>query len=260
MTAKEVFEILLDGAISRLEDTCDGLIAGDMNKQINKIATCFKLTVDIIKKAKDSDIDMIITHEPTFACGDSVNECYEIDVLKMKLIEDSGITVYRFHDHAHHRAMDYIHEGFIKAIDLKIKRKYERESLGVCRYELDEVLTTRQLGLHIKEKLGVECVRVVGKDDYPLKTVCLGLGSVGIAQINTLFNPGCDLFITGEIGEVCVDQYVKDACNFGANKSVLLLGHYSSEYAGMRLISEELNKNIAPSVFFEGGEVYHEIC
>lgn len=259
MTAKEIFEFLLNGAIKQLENTCDGLISGDDNKIVSKIGTCFKLTASLIEEAKKADIDMIITHEPTFSCGDTVNEKYKIDVLKKKLLDDSKITVYRFHDHAHHRPFDYIHDGFIKALDLKIKHTFERESLGVCRYELAEDLTTRELGLRIKEKLGVKCVRIVGKDDYPLKTICLGLGWVGLPQINVLFDPGCDLFITGELGEVCDDEYVRDACYFGENKSVLVLGHYSSEYAGMRLLAEELNKKIAPSVFLEGSEVYHSL-
>ena len=261
MKAKEVFEFLLEGIISEFENTCDGLISGDENKLVEKIGTCFKLTAELIEKAVDAGVDMIITHEPTFVRGDiSVEEtCYGFDLLKKKMLDDSGITVYRYHDYAHHREDDYIHRGFIKALGLKIKHKYPRESLGVCRYELDEVLTTRELGVRVRENLGVECVRVVGKDDYPLKCICLGLGSVGMAQINKLFDPGCDLFVAGEVGEVCVDQYVRDACYFGENKSLMIIGHYGSEYAGMRLLAEELNEKLAPCVFLEGGEVYHHI-
>ena len=259
MKAKDIFQTLMDEAILKNEDTCDGLIAGDENKTVNKIGTCFKLTAELIERAAKADVDMIITHEPTFARGNMADDADRIDVLKRKMLIDSRITVYRFHDYAHNSEPDYIHDGFIKTVDLKIKRKFDRESLGVCRYELDEDLTTRELAIRIREKLGVEFVRIVGKDDYPLKTVCLGLGEVGLTQINTLFDPGCDLFITGELGEVCVDEYVRDACYFGENKSVLVLGHYSSEYAGMRLLAEILNEKIAPTVFLDSGEVYHGI-
>ena len=54
-------------------------------------------------------------------------------------------------------------------------------------------------------------------------------------------------------------EYVRDACFFGENKSVLMLGHYSSEYAGMRYLAERLNETTVPTVFLEGGEVYHGI-
>lgn len=259
MTAKELYESLLVGAISEWENTCDGLIAGDCEKEVTKAATCFKLTAELIDRAARDGIDMIITHEPTFAQGDKSAEFFGIDKLKHELLLKSGLTVYRFHDHAHHRENDYIHAGFIRDIGLKIKKKYPIESLGMRRYELDEELTTRELARRIRDRLGVEFVRIVGRDDYPLQTVCLGLGGVGFAQINKLFDPGCDLFITGEVGEVCVDEYVRDACWFGENKSVIVLGHYSSEYAGMRLLAEELSRRGIDTVFLEGLEVYHGI-
>lgn len=259
MKAKEIFQILLNGANTIREQTCDGLIAGDENKTVHKIATCFKLTAEVLDKAMESNVDMIITHEPTFSQSDDRQFANEIDLKKWEMLDSSGIVLYRFHDHAHDTEPDYIHAGFIKAIDLKIKHKYERESLGICRYELAESVTTRELAVRIKEKLGVEFVRIVGMADEAVKTVCLGLGSVGYNQIEKLINPGCDLFITGEVGEVCIDEFIRDACYFGEKKSILVLGHYSSEYAGMRLLAETMNEKILPTVFLEGGEVYYGI-
>ena len=259
MKAKEIFQNLIGESLEILENTCDCLIAGDENKEIKKIGVCFKLTCELIHSAKEQRIDMIITHEPTFARGDIREKASSVDIKKWNMLDESKIVLYRYHDYAHHRETDYIHAGFIKELNLKIKHRYPRESLGVCRYELDEEITTKQLAARIKQVLGVEFVRIVGKDDYPLKTVCLGLGSVGLAQIEKLFDPGCDLFITGEVGEVCIAQYVRDACFLGENKSLLILGHYSSEYSGMKLLAEELNDKYGDAVFLEGKEVYHGI-
>lgn len=260
MTAKEIYGKLLDAAISIFPCTCDGRIVGDENKEIHKVGTCFKLTAELIEVAQKEQIDMIIAHEPTFSRGDAVDEqSNEIDRLKMKMLVESRIALYRFHDHAHHTDPDYIHEGFIRTLDLKVKQSFPRESLGVCRYQLEEALTTRELALRIREKLGLDFVRIVGKDDYPLNTICLGLGSVGLEQIELLFHPGCDLFVTGELGEVCVDEFVRDACYFGKNKSILVLGHYGSEHAGMRFLAESMNESMVPTVFLDGGEVYHGI-
>lgn len=259
MKAKDIFSFLLSGAEELLSPTCDGLIAGDENKEVKKIGTCFKLTAELIQKAADGGVDMIITHEPTFLNGDNRENAVGYDICKWELLDKSGITLYRFHDHAHHRARDYIHEGFIRALDLKIKRRFQRESLGVCRYELDEDITVKQFAERIRGVLGVEFVRIVGKDDHLAKTVCLGLGGVGYAQLHKMFEPGADLFITGETGEVCVAEYIRDACFFGENKAVIILGHYSSEYAGMRLLAEELNETFGNTVFLDSKEVYHGI-
>ena len=32
--------------------------------------------------------------------------------------------------------------------------------------------------------------------------------------------------------------------------------HYGAEFAGMRLLAEDLNETVAPTVFLDGGEVY----
>lgn len=259
MKAKEIFQYLLNTSIDIFENTCDILISGDENKEVQKIGTCFKLTAEIIQSAIEQKIDLIFTHEPTFANGDMRRNLNSVDLKKAALLDESKITVYRYHDHAHHRNRDYIHAGFIDALNLKTKYKYPRESLGICRYELDEEITTKQLAMRVKQNLGVDLVRVVGKDDYPLKTICLGLGSVGLTQINYLFDPGCDLFITGEVGEVCEAECVRDACFFGENKSLLILGHYGSEHAGMKLLAAEMNHIFGNTVFLDGKEVFHGI-
>jgi putative NIF3 family GTP cyclohydrolase 1 type 2 len=259
MKAKAIFQILMDEAVQRRDPTCDGLIAGDENKTVRKAGVCFKLTAALIEQAAKEQIDMIIAHEPTFSTGDTVDESNPVDRMKNDLLHKSGITLYRFHDHAHTSEPDYIHAGFINALQLKIGKKHERASLGVCRYDLDEPLTTRELALRIHEKLGVSLIRIVGQDDYPLKTICLGLGAVGLQQIRLLVESDCDLFVTGEVAEVCTAETVRDACYFGLKKSLLILGHYSSEYIGMRLLADTLNQRIVPAVFLDSGEVYHGI-
>ena len=256
MKAKELYESLFEGVVSVMNPTCDGLIVGDENVEVIRVATCFKLTAELIDKAVEAGANVIITHEPTFACGDKSAEFFGIDKLRYDKLVGTGITLYRYHDHAHHREDDIIHAGFISALGLNVVKKYPIESLGVRRYEFAESLTPRTLAKLVREKLGVDCIRIVGDCDIELKNVCLGLGAVGMPQINRLFDPGSDIFVTGEVGEVIVDEYVRDACYFGKKRAVMVLGHYSSEYAGMRLLADKLNGRGIDSLFLEGGEVY----
>ena len=242
ITAKQIFERLLEQSIDRWEVTCDGLIAGDENKPVARIGTCFKLTAALIEEAKERKIDMIITHEPTFGGGDRRADAFGLDVAN-----------------AHHSMPDYIHAGFIDRLQLPIAKKYDNESLGISRYELLEPTTTRRLAERIKERMSNPLVRAVGNVDAPVKTVCLGLGSVGLKQFHYLIDPGCDLFITGEAGEVRICEYVRDACHFGYQKSVLLLGHFTSEYEGMRLLAEKLTANGFCAEYLHGGEVFFGI-
>ena len=256
MKAKEIFQYLLDNSLEVWEHTCDGLIAGDPNKNVNKVGTCFKLTAELIEKACKENIDMIITHEPTFSCGDNREDAQRIDRKKWELLDKSELVVYRFHDHAHNSDPDYIHAGFIKALELDIAHKKPNESLGICRYDLQQPLSVAHIAKLIEKNLKAEFVRIVGDANIPVKTLCLGLGSVGFAQINMLIEKDCDLFITGEVGEVCTLEYVRDACYFGEKKAVILFGHFSAEYAGMQLLAEHLDNALIPSVYLNSTEVY----
>ena len=259
MKAKEIFQYLLDQSVEVWEKTCDGLIAGDPEKEIKKIATCFKLTAELIENARKESVDMIITHEPTFASGDNRENSTRIDRKKWELLDKSGLVVYRFHDHAHNSDPDYIHAGFIKTLELDIAHQYPNESLGICRYDLAKAISVGQIAKMIEEKLGAEFVRVVGEKNMLIKTLCLGLGGVGFTQINMLVEQKCDLFITGEVGEVCTLEYVRDACYFGEKKAVILFGHFSAEYAGMRLLADHLDRVLLPTVYLHSGEVYSKI-
>ena len=259
MKAKELYESLFEGVVSVMDPTCDGLIEGDENAEIKKVGTCFKLTAPLIDRAVEEGINVIITHEPTYAHGDWVEEFQGIDKIKHDKLVASGITLYRYHDHAHHREVDIIHAGFISSLGLNIVKKYPMEGLGVRRYEFEEKLTPRTLAKLIREKLNIDCIRIVGDCDIELKTVYLGLGGVGLPQIDKLFNPGGDIFITGESNEVCVEECVRDACYYGEKRAIMLLGHYSSEYAGMKLLAEKLNQKRLTAVFLEGGEVYRSV-
>ena len=259
MKAKDVYKYLLDHSIDIWQHTCDGLITGDPEKEVKKVATCFKLTAKLIDRAAREKFDMIITHEPVFSSGDSREEAMPIDLEKWAMLDHSNITVYRFHDHAHNTAPDYIHQGFINALGLDISHKHQNESLGVCRYDLANPLTVRQIAHLTEEKLGAEFARVVGDPDTVVKTLCLGLGAVGMKQIKVLFDPGCDLFVTGEVPEVCVCEYVRDACFFGHQKAVIILGHCTSEYQGMNLLAQTLNKNLIHAEHLHGGEVYSKV-
>ena len=256
MTARQIFEKLLSESIEIWDITCDTLIAGDPDREVKRAATCFKLTAEVLDKAISMGVDMIITHEPTFANTDKREDAAFCDVKKWEILEKSGITVYRFHDHAHNTDPDYIHKGFIDALGLEISKKYPNESLGVARYELATKKSPKEIAKLIAERLGAGSVRIVGNTDEAVSCICLGLGSVGLKQINYLFDPGCDLFITGEVGEVKVCELIRDANYYGMKKSIILFGHYSAEYAGMRLLAEEIDRRTVPCTYMDCGEVY----
>ena len=259
MTANELYEYLKNKAANVREQTCDGVIVGDPDTRVTRVMTCFKLTSALVGQARERNIPVIICHEPIFSDGEDPAAVTGYDIRKRDLILNAGIAVIRFHDHAHESVPDYIHRGFIERMGLKIEKQFPRESLGVCRYALETPMTAGAVTALTKEKLGAEFPRLVGDADMPVRVVCLALGSIGLAQIRLLERPDCDMVITGEVGEVNVCSYVHDINYFGNRKSLLLLGHCTSEYSGMMMLADDLNRWGIPAEYMHCGEVYRGV-
>ncbi len=255
-TAKQIFQWLLSLAPQQWEQTCDKLVAGDENRSVERAAVCFKLTVPLIRQAMEKDIHMIVTHEPLFANGDDGEGTKDTDVQKWELLRSSGIAVYRFHDHAHLTEPDSIHAGFLNKLGLPVKKVYPNESFAVRRYKLGGSLTALELAKRIKGQLALDGVKLVGDPQTPAGIVCLGLGGMGQAQLDYLFRPGADILVVGEIGEVCAAEKVRDACQLGQQKALLILGHFGSEYAGMEMLAGKMNKELLPTEYLQSGEVF----
>ncbi|MBR5945414.1 MAG: Nif3-like dinuclear metal center hexameric protein, partial [Lachnospiraceae bacterium] len=72
MIVKELIEEIIEKSGSprfEYDKTCDHLMIGDPEMEVNGIVTTFMATVDVIRKAKELGANMIITHEPTWFTG-----------------------------------------------------------------------------------------------------------------------------------------------------------------------------------------------
>lgn len=256
MTANSIFELLLEG-IERLSPTSDGLISGDGEREVSRIAVCHKLTFEMLDEAKRRNADMIVTHEPPFVDGNLPGSHIPVDVEKARRIAESGIAVYRFHDHAHLADPDYIHEAFIRETDLPVLSHVgETITLGVRRYAMSSPLSARELAEKCREAIGAKHARVAGDADHKTDSVILALGGIGYHQIKLLAEEWCDLIVTGELNEVLELEHVKDIRYLYGEKAVLLLGHYTAEYLGMRLVAEKLRSLGFDAFGMDSGEVW----
>ena len=255
MTANEVYEMLLEG-VTRLDPTSDGIISGDGEREVRRVVTCHKLTFELLDRAVDACADMIVTHEPPFVDGNYPCAHIPVDVEKARRIAESTIPVCRFHDHAHAAEFDYIHEAFIRATALPVASRQERIQLGVCRYALSEPITARTLAEKCRAALGATHPRAAGDADHETRSVVLALGGIGYHQIKLLANDGVDLIVTGELNEVLELEHVKDIRYLYGEKAVLLLGHYTAEYLGMRLVAERLRERGLDAIALDSGEVW----
>lgn len=261
MKVKEFLSYLKEGSTSFMDPTCDKVIVGNEDSNVNKIAVCFNLSAKILDEAIKWGADTILTHEGVFGSIDRfTGNIREYDQKKKDIIEKNGITVFRFHDHAHHREGDYIHLGFIRALGLEITKKHPRETFARNLYELKNPITVEEFANLALKKLNLKLARVVGDKNKLVKTVCLALGWVDLFSGKDLHNPECDLIISGEVGsELYCQYYMRDANYYGNDQALMLLGHIGGEIGGLNYLADELISKGFNAKYFEESELYDNI-
>ena len=261
MTVIELLNSLKAEAISVMSPTSDEILFGNGENQVGKIAVCFNLSAKILDKIIEWGANTVITHEGVFGSLDRPNAALkEYDLKKKEIIEKNNLTVFRFHDHAHHREVDYIHAGFIKALGLELIKAYPRDSFGRRVYKLKTPMTVEDFTKLALEKLNLKLGRVVGDKTTLVNKVCLALGWVDLFIGTDLHNPDCELIISGEVGsELYAQFYMRDASYYGNKQCLLLLGHSGCEIAGMKYFAEELKEKGFYAKYFEEDELYDNI-
>ena len=231
----------------------DTIKVGSLDHKVTGIATTFMATMEVIEKAKEQGLNLIITHEPTFYNHfDNMAPLQddEVQQAKLKFIEDAGITIFRFHDHWHRTGPDGINLGLIRMMDW--------EDYG----NVDEMIfnppssTLAKLSQHIAKVFETSTVRVVGDPNMEVNKIGIVPGAWGSPkQIEMINQPGVDVLIVGESREWETVEYVRDMNALGKQKALIVMGHADSEDPGMEYCAEWLRQFIyeIPTKFIRAG-------
>lgn len=278
MTVREI----IDGIIKKTgvdpipeEKTCDRLMTGSFDAEVTKVATTFMATVDVIKKAAELGAELIITHEPTWFTGADDTDWLENDPVYLKkkeLIEETGISIWRFHDHMHFSKEDGIFRGFDDEIGwqkYRMKCDYDapdnfmlKDRFDGC-YSLPKT-TLKELCTFFKDKMSMDTLQIIGDPEMRVERVGLlpGGGSLGLGiehmPMDLMRQRNLDVIICGEILEWTLPAYVRDAYQMGMSKAILVLGHERSEEPGMKHLGKWMHSIVGdiPVVFVDSKEPF----
>lgn len=177
------------------DKTCDHLISGDWNMEITGVVTTFMATVDVIKEAIELGANFIITHEPTWFTGADNTEWLIEDPVyleKRRLIEQSKIAIWRFHDHMHMDADDGIYRGFDEELNWGKYRVMCEGELGEfgAVYEIPEI-SLEELARFFQKKMEMQVVQLVGNPKMAIRrvSVLVGGGSLDLGEENLPMRP-----------------------------------------------------------------------
>ena len=265
MNVREVVDVIL--AVNggrRLENTCDQLIEGDWDHPVSGVVTTFMATVDVIRRTIAMGGNLIITHEPTYFTGSDRTDWVKVDPVyqrKKALIDDSRISIWRYHDHMHLGNADLIYAGLLKDLGWT---KYLNTSLPSPHcYSIPSTSVAALVGF-VKETLGMNVIRVVGDPDMKCSRVgiLVGGGSLGLGKEEMpamlMNDQQLDVMICGEITEWTLSAYVRDAAALGFTKAMVIVGHERSEEPGMKELANRLQPLLRgiPVHFADAGEPF----
>ena len=257
MKAIEIMNELFALADERdYSNTCDTLKAGNPDVEVKKVAVSMHPTLEVVEQVKNWGAQLLIVHEPAYYNHMDEHSDEKIECEKRKIIEDSGITIYRYHDYPHNTTPDIIAEGQLRAMDFKGTVEYTGK-FDLVRIHLDEPMTPVEVAKWIEDHCNIKHIRICGTRDKKCTVVSGMFGSPGLRALDELYNEKCEILLIGETQEWRFGEYARDADYLGYKKAVLILGHMGSERDGM-VYTADMLKKMHPELevkYFECGEV-----
>lgn len=234
MTTVRDILVLLDGiAPLELQEEWDnvGLLAGDPNAAVTKVLLALDLCPEILKEAKDSGCELIVTHHPILFRGrKNLREDDPEGRLLAELVRARIALI------AMHTNFDNAQGGVNDALCDKLGIDAVEPLESGVRIGAIAPTTLEAFKAHAENVLG-GVVRAYGNSKCELRRVAV-LGGAGGGYFRAALDAGADAFVTGEIAyHIALDCAAMGMC-------VLEAGHAATEYPAIRLLRDGLQKSI----------------
>lgn len=243
MRCEEVINALEQLAPPMFAESWDnpGLLAGRKNKEIHTVYVALDATSQVIEDAIRAHADLLLTHHPLIFKGlKNVNTDDFIGRRIFRLIQ-ADMCYYAMHTN-----FDVMGMADAAADELGLKNRqvleitYEddiaKEGYGRVG-KLPEIMTIRECAEHIKQKFGIEWVKVFGDLDLEVETAAIMPGS-GKSAIGEALAKGVDVMITGDIDHHDgIDAWER-------RLAVIDAGHYGLEQIFVPYMKEYLMREV----------------
>jgi len=230
---------------------------GGPETEVRGIATAMFCNFDVVKRASEAGLNMIIPHEDTYWNDRDDISIVSSDPLyktKVDFMKEHNIVIFRMHDHMHSQRPDFLYVGLARALGLDSKYETEPQS---HRFVIPET-TLGALASDFQKRLGAHAVRAIGDPKAKVRRVQVGVGYATPA-VNS---PDVDVVVSGELQETDggfdSPEYVLDAVSVGITKGWIMLGHAISEEQGMLEMADWVKKFTpeVPVQLIRGGEPF----
>lgn len=222
--------------------TVDTFKLGDPATPVTGVATCWQATFEVLRKAADRKLNLVITHEPTFWNHLDDTKAVQEDPIyraKREFAEQHRMVLWRFHDHWHQVKPDPIFVALARQLG------WERTGAG---FNAPFVLPRTTLGAaarQVQEKLGTRSVRIVGDPQQPISRV--GVTAHTLSSCLSALKQA-DAVLMGEPREFDTFEYFRDARALGLPRGIIGISHDRLEEWGMRAPCADWVRSFVPEV------------
>jgi putative NIF3 family GTP cyclohydrolase 1 type 2 len=233
MKAREVIDLIKQNSGIQWNERSyrDTLKTGDPEAEVKGICTTMMSTFDLLKRANQKGLNMVITHEDTWWNDRDDTQAlttHPLYLKKLEFIKNNGMLIWRNHDGMHAMKVDYTVSSTLRAIGVKGGDEFSMRS-GVL--PVPET-TLAEFASGVKKITGIRAMRCVGDPKAKVGKILFGPG-----YATPRINPDADVVVGGESQEADGGfdnvEYVADAASLGINKGLVMLGHVVSEQPGM---------------------------
>jgi putative NIF3 family GTP cyclohydrolase 1 type 2 len=233
MTAREVVDLIKKnvGVPWNEQSYRDTFKAGNPDGAVQGIATTMMVTFDVLKRAHQAGLNMVVAHEDTYWNDrDDIKDLTSNALYKTKTdyILNNSMIVWRMHDHMHSMHPDYTVVGELRSVGIEGGENVDMRP-GI--FTIPET-TFGEFASRVKRISRFRASRCVGDPKAKIRKILVGPG-----YATPRFTPEADVVIGGEQQEADGGfdnvEYVADAASLGMAKGLIMLGHAVSEQAGM---------------------------
>ncbi len=233
---REIYEYINSFAPFETQESWDnsGLLLGDPDKQVKKVAVMLDATKKTVEAAKEKGADMIVTHHPViFSALKKITAGSVVyDLLT------SGISVVSAHT-CWDSAKGGVNDTLAEILGFENVQPIELEGTAMARIAEVEPMTGEELALLVKEKLG--CHLRLADSGKKITKVALCGGSASSLVYETIGK--ADAFITGDLSH----HVFIDAADSGM--TVIAAGHFETENPSMKPLYEKLKEKFEDTDF-----------
>jgi dinuclear metal center YbgI/SA1388 family protein len=252
LTVQKILDIINTFAPFDLAENWDnsGLQAGDPDWIVQKIMVSLDVTMAVMEEAKAWGADLVLTHHPL-----QINPAKSINFGGMPgsaigLAAKEKISILSAHTNLD-KAINGLNDYFAAVIGVECSesllmdsktgdsQSVENSLCGIGRIgDISSQLSLRELALKLKERLGIESVRVTGDMNLQVSRVALCTGSGG-SLVDSFLESSADVYITGDV------KY-HEARQVEMNRKGLIdVGHFASEVIVVDLLKSSLGQALS---------------